>query len=546
MDHGQDERRDFLRVAGSVLAGGSVAVLGVGARAVRASPQAAVGSGASGYDVRAFGAKADGTGLDSIAINRAIDAAAAAGGGSVFLPAGNYLCYSIHLKSNVGLYLDHGAMIIAAPPAADGASGYDAAESNQWDMYQDYGHSHFHNSLIWGEDVENIAISGPGRIWGKGLSRGAGMDTPRAEDPGVANKSIALKNCHNITLRDFSIFHGGHFGILATGADNMTIDNLMIDTNRDGIDIDCCRNVRVSNCSINSPWDDALVPKSSYALGYPRSTSQLTISNCFVSGNYQEGTLLDGTMKLYDPTERIPRTGRIKFGTESNAGFQNVTITNCVFDGCQGLALETVDGALLEDFAVSNLTMRNITSAPIFLRLGSRMRGPKDLQIGALRRVTIGNVVCSHSVPRLGSIVSGIPGHPIEDVVLHDIHVTHQGGATKQQAAIVVPEDEDKYPEPGMFGPMPSQGFFIRHAKNIELRNIQIRTEQPDERPAFVLDDVQGSRFMNVRADLPKGVPAFVLNGIEDFNVSLSRPIRDTYIDKAANQTISPGLNPAS
>ncbi|HTZ76163.1 MAG TPA: glycoside hydrolase family 28 protein [Candidatus Aquilonibacter sp.] len=529
----RSERRDFLWAASSVLAGSSVGALGVGARTTYASPKAAVGAGQSAFDVRNYGAKGDGTSVDTDAINKAIDAAAAAGGGMVLLPAGNYLCYSIHLKSNIGLYLDHGATIIAAETPANGVGGYDAAEPNQWDQYQDYGHSHFHNSLIWGENIENISISGPGRIWGKGLTRGQGES-----NPGVGDKCIALKNSHNILLRDFQIFHGGHFGVLATAADNMTIDNLMIDTNRDGIDIDCCHNVRVTNCSINSPWDDALVPKSSYALGYARSTAQLTISNCFVSGSYQEGTLLDGTMKLYDQTARVPRTGRIKFGTESNGGFNNITITNCVFDGCQGFALETVDGALLEDFTVSNLTMRNITSAPIFMRLGSRMRGPSDLQIGALRRVIVSNVVCSNSVSRLGSIISGIPNHPIENVVLNDIHVRHQGGGTKEQAAIVVPEDETKYPEPGMFGPMPSQGFFIRHAKNIELRNIEIRAMEADERSAFVLDDVQGADFFNVRADLASGVPAFVLKDVEDFNVHLSRPTPDTHIDKTAQQSV--------
>jgi polygalacturonase len=534
MSDGRNDRRDFLRAASAVLAGGSAAALGVGARPIYAAAKAAVGAGMSGYDVKAFGAKADGTTIDSAAIDKAISAAAAAGGGTVFLPAGNYLCYSIHLKSNVGLYLEHGATIIAAETPANGVGGYDAAEPNvQWEQYQDFGHNHFHNSLLWGENIENISITGPGRIWGKGLTRGQGESKP-----GVGDKCIALKNCHNITLRDFSILHGGHFGILATAADNMTIDNLMIDTNRDGIDIDCCHNVRVSNCSINSPWDDALVPKSSYALGYARSTEQLTITNCFVSGNYQEGTLLDGTMKLYDPSARIPRTGRIKFGTESNGGFKNVTITSCVFDGCQGFALESVDGALLEDFTVSNLTMRDIISAPIFMRLGSRMRGPQGAPVGALRRVVVSNVVCSNSVARLGSIISGIPDHPIEDVTLSDIHVQHQGGGTKEQAAIVVPEDENKYPEPGMFGPMPSQGFFIRHVKNIQMRNIEIRAAQADQRSAFVLNDVQGSDFFNVRADLADGVPAFVLNNVGDFNVHLSRPTPDTHIDKTVQQRV--------
>ncbi len=186
-----------------------------------------------------------------------------------------------------------------------GAGGYDAAEPNTpWDKYQDFGHSHFHNSLMWGEDIENVSITGPGRIWGKGLSRGQG-----AMNPGVGNKSIALKNCHNVLLRDFSILHGGHFGILATGMNNLTIDNLKIDTNRDGMDIDSCRNVRVSNCFVNSPWDDGICLKADYATGSPRQTEFVTIANCYVSGCWEEGTMLDGTYKRFGPDARVPHTG---------------------------------------------------------------------------------------------------------------------------------------------------------------------------------------------------------------------------------------------
>jgi polygalacturonase len=192
-----------------------------------------------------------------------------------------------------------GSTILAAdPPSQSKAEGYDLPESNQpWEAYQDFGHNHWRNSLIWGENLDDVAIQGPGLIWGKGLSRGEGAG-PVAEAPGVANKAIALKSCRNILLRDFSILHGGHFGILATGVSNLTIDNLKIDTQRDGIDVDCCRNVRISNCTINSPWDDAICLKSSFALGYACDTEMVTISDCMVSGSYLEGAVLDASFKL--------------------------------------------------------------------------------------------------------------------------------------------------------------------------------------------------------------------------------------------------------
>ena len=265
-----------------------------------ASPQAT--QAGEKFDARLFGATGDGKALATPAINKAIDAAAANGGGTVIFPAGSYLCHSIHLKSNVDLYLGRGATILAAESPGPGGEGYDPPEPNQWDRYQDFGHSHWHNSLIWGEDIHNVSITGPGLIWGRGLNRGSGDIALAA---GVGNKSISLKNCHNVILRDFSILHGGHFGLLATGVDNLTIDNVLIDTNRDGIDVDCCRNVRISNCSVNSPWDDAICPKSSFALGYARPTDNLTIANCYVTGGYQEGTLLDGTFKRIGPITRL-------------------------------------------------------------------------------------------------------------------------------------------------------------------------------------------------------------------------------------------------
>ena len=519
-------RRDFLRLSSAGMAG---AALGSGPGGAQTAPAA---SNPGVFDIRSFGAASDGKTIDTPAINRAIEAAATAGGGTVRFPPGNYLSYSIRLMSNVALYLDQNAVIVAADPVA-GSASYDLAEPNTpWDAFQDFGHNHWRNSLLWGDGIENFSIFGPGLIWGRGLSRGWGAG-PVAEHPGVANKAIALKNCRNVTLRDFSILKGGHFAILATGVDNLTIDSLKIDTDRDGIDVDCCRNVRISNCSINSPWDDAICPKSSYALGYARATENVTISNCYVTGAYQLGTLLDGTCKRFAADAKVSRNGRIKLGTESNGGFKNIAISNCIFEGCHGLALETVDGGLLEDIAITNLTMRDIVSSPLFLRLGSRMRGPAGSLVGKLRRILIANVVCSNANSRFSSILSGIPGHPIEDVQIDGIYIQHQGGGTPQSAAIEPPEAENKYPEPSMFGEMPSQGFFLRHARNISLSNVEIASLSEDARPAFVLQDVEGADFFRVRTPLVAGVPAFALSTVRDFSAYRCPRVPDTQLDVA-------------
>src|SRR4051812_38470081 len=405
------DRREILKWAGSGAAFASVPLFGAAA-----ANHPSVSSNAF-FDVRRYGATADGKTLDTKAIQSAIDAAEHSGGGTVLFPAGTYASYSIHLKSNVALYLDQGATLLAASVPLEGTTsgGYDAAEpQGPWEPYQDYGHNHWHNSLLWGENLHDVSILGPGRIWGKGLSRGHDHDTdlPDTTKPGVGNKTIALKLCRNITLRDFQILQGGWFGILATGVDNLTIDNLRIDTNRDGMDIDCCRNVRVSNCTVNSPYDDGICPKSSFALGYPRSTENLTITYCMVTGNYVIGSVLDGTWKKMGPEFAGNVHGRIKFGTESNGGFKNITISNCTFDDSQGLALETVDGANMEDVTVSNITMRGSFSSPFFLRLGRRMRGPAGRPIGTLKRVMITNVTSS-GAGFLPSIIAGLPDHPI-------------------------------------------------------------------------------------------------------------------------------------
>jgi polygalacturonase len=587
-------RRDLLRLSSMGLAASAVSALP--ALAAKKTPVSALSPLA--FDVRAYGATGDGKTIDSPAINKAIEAAEAAGGGTVVFPAGVYMSFSIRLKSKVNLHLTQGSTIIAAdspkPGETTGYMGgtYDPAEpKTAWDAFKDYGHNHWHNSLIWGENISDFSITGPGLIWGKGLSFGAGPGrgpagagaggvgfgperpggaarpggpaagtpaaagaaapgaaaraggfTPRsrgdypmyqAEQPGVGNKAIALKNCRNVILSDFSLLKGGHFGMLLTGVDNLIIDGLKIDTDRDGMDIDCCKNVRVANCTVNSPWDDGICPKSSFALGYNRPCENITITNCFVTGTYRLGTVLDGTWKKFDmETDRkIGGTGRIKCGTESNGGFKNFSISNCVFEGCQGLALETVDGALLEDFTVTNITMRDIISCPIFLRLGARLRGPKgtgdqSTVVGTLKRILISNINCYNTSAKYGSNITAIPGFFVEDVKLADIYVEHGGGGTADDAKIVVPEKENVYPEPGMLGTLPAHGFYFRHVNRLEMSHVEVRPTGPDARPAIYTDDVHRADFISITA--PSTPPAFSFNNSSDVRVLMSRAAPDS------------------
>lgn len=477
------------------------------------------------FDVRAFGAKGDGTTLDTDAINRAIAAASASGGGTVRFPAGSYLSYSIRLRSNLALYLDAGATILAAAQPAAGAPGYDPAEPNllngQDNVFQDYGHSHFHNSLIWGENVENVSILGPGRIYGLGLLRNGG------NRPGQGNKAIALKLCRNVTLKDFTLLQAGWFSLLATGVDNLTIDGLRVDTNRDGFDIDCCRNVHVANCSVNSPQDDGICLKSTFALGFARPTENVTITNCQVSG-YIMGTFLDGTYRA----NGLGGTGRIKFGTESNGGFRNITISNCVFDHCNGLALEAVDGGIIEDVTISNLAMRHIANAPVFVRLGHRMRGPEGTPIGIIRRVSISGLVASDVAGRSAMLIAGTAGHPIEDLRLTDIRISFQGGGTAAQADNNPPEDEPNfYPEPGSFGILPSYGLFARHVTGLTARHVEVSFVNAEQRPPVILDDVAGVTLDDIVARRTAGAPLVMAWGVHDLTARSLPGLADAHLD---------------
>ena len=550
---------------------------------------------AADFDIRAHGAKGDGVTLDSPAINRAIEAASAAGGGTVRFPAGTYLSFSVRLKSNITLAFDAGAVLLAATPSA-ALGGYDTPEPNEWGdklQYQDFGHSHWHNSLIWGENLENVSIVGPGRIDGtKGLVRNAGFGgggrggrgagggggpngtvapgssptpaptTPPAGAPVAGNKAIALKNCRHVLIRDVSILLGGHFALLATGVDHLTLDNVKVDTNRDGFDIDACRHVRISNCSVNAPHDDAIVLKSSYALGEARPCENVTITNCSVTG-FDAGTFFDGTFKrtMERAADRDGPTGRIKFGTESNGGFKNITIANCTFERSRGLALETVDGGLIEDIAITNITMRDVTNAPIFLRLGNRARGPAGTPVGAIRRVRISHVTVSNADPRYPSIIAGLPGHPIEDLSLSDIHITHRGGLTLEQVAqqpadlvntfflrgpgltgprdpFIPPEQEKAYPEPSMFGLLPAHALYVRHAKNLTVRDFTVAFTTADTRPAIVLDDVATATFDRASLQRTAPAPTFVLRKVTAFTARSIRNLPDTTRPTAENESL--------
>lgn len=447
------------------------------------------------FNVRDYGAKGDGKTLDSPAIDKAIEACVKQGGGKVVLPAGTYLSGSIHMKSNVELHLQSGCVILAAPQSM---GAYDKSETFGFPEYQDGGHTYFHNSLIWAEGQENISITGHGMIDGLGLTK---KDTEKGGKVqggsiGAGDKAIAFKQCKNILIRDVTIYRGGHFAIIVTGCERGTIDNVTIDTNRDGIDIDCCKYITLTNCKVNTPNDDAIVLKSSYALKRAVPCEHIIVTNCIVTG-YKLGTFLDGT---YVPEKVNWVCGRIKLGTESNGGYRDITISNCTCMYSSGLAFEEVDQGLMDNIVVTNIALKHVHHYPIYITTGCRNRGPKEVtEPSRGQNIMISNVQALDCDSLAGIIITGMENAPLKNISLSNIFVEYRGGGTADMAQKKYREQGTNYPEPRWAGPTPSYGLFARHIDGLKLRDITFALKKDDGRPAVMLENVKNLDMKDVK-----------------------------------------------
>ncbi|MBE5962992.1 MAG: hypothetical protein E7256_16705, partial [Lachnospiraceae bacterium] len=354
------------------------------------------------FSVLDYGAKENGSPVDNTAaINEAIHAAAVNGGGTVVIPAGTYKVYTIHLESLVNLYFEKGATLLAAKTSIQHSyqkqesegGNYEEPEVNRYAGLQDHGHTYFANSLIYGADIHNVMIYGEGLINGAALDQttdtleyvlqgGDPMDPKCRNGRGhngewFGNKAIALVRCENIVLKDFSLVIGGHFAIIAEAVTNLLCDSILVDTTRDAFDIDCCEQVTVRNSSFNSLTDDAIVIKSSFGAGFFKPAKNIWIHDCMVSG-YDAGSVYAKTYscdKLI-ATDRCGPTARIKLGTESSCGYDQITIERTRFDRSRGFALEAVDLSDMTNIIFTDCVMEHISSSPIFIRIGDRGRFP--------------------------------------------------------------------------------------------------------------------------------------------------------------------------
>jgi polygalacturonase len=437
------------------------------------------------HDIRDYGAKPDGKTLCTSSIQQAIDACSRAGGGTVYLPPGTFLSGTIYFKSGVTFRIAAGCTLLGSTNLKD----YPPTVQE----FRSYTDNYTDKSLIYGENVENIAITGRGTIDGQGAS----FEGPYKVRPYM----IRFIQCRNVTVKDVTIKNSPMWVQHYLACDDVRITGItvrsLVNSNNDGIDIDSCRRVVISNCNIES-GDDAIVLKSTSA----RVCRDVAVSNCILSS----------------------RCNALKMGTESNGGFQNIAITGCsIYDTrLAGVALEIVDGGTMDGVVVSNITMRMI-GAPIFMRLGNRARPfRKDMEkpgIGAMRNITISNIEAT-GANSTGCAISGLPEAKIENVTLSNVRLTFEGGGTKADAGREIPEKPDAYPEYSMFGKLSAYGLYCRHVKDLKLLNIQLLLERPDHRYAVILEDVEGGLINGLDAQRsPEGGEVINFTNVKNLSI---------------------------
>ena len=429
---------------------------------------------AADFNILTFGAVADGSTINTIAIQKTIDACEQAGGGKVVFPAGRFLSGTIVLKNKVVLRLEKNAVLLGSTDLKD----YQNLDPFTEGLGIDVGWA-----LVVAVDVKNIGIIGEGTIDGQGQAikeRQILKDTrPEGQRWGLRPFLVRIVRCTGVNVQGVTLKYAGAWTSHYFQSKDIRIERLKIESfgvaHNDGIDIDGCHDMIIRDCDIIS-GDDALVFKT--------TSSKMSCKNIQVSG-----------LKL-----KSNQAG-IKMGTESMAAFENIKITNCyIYDTKNGgIKLLTVDGAHLKNIEISDITMDQVRT-PMLFRLGSRLsvfRKATDIRqvTGVFENVLIKNVKAMASanaqlMPPSGVLISGVPGHAISNLTLENIEITLAGGGLAEHAHQQVPEAIDQYPEVKTFGPrVPAYGVWARHVKGLRLINVKFHLENNDLRPALVVSD---------------------------------------------------------
>lgn len=411
-------------------------------------------------------ARASGETNDTKRLQRAIDEAGERGGGTVHIPPGRYFSGSLRLLSDVSLWLDSGATIAMSQDDTD----FFPAEQLSYDPKADRSTSDFHHALLIGDSIENVSIFGGGVI-NSNRTKGGGP------------KTIALRRCGHVSIRGITIRNSPSYNISMLGCEFVTVDGVTIQNGfSDGIDPDCCRYVRITNCFVESV-DDAIVLKTSGALGERWSTEYITVDNC------------------------ILRTASIHFkcGTESCGDFRNIAVSNCVFQGGMGMrhgnpgiALYAADGGSIDNVAISNIVMCDV-GTPLAILRNNRDRCAFGNGPGPISSVRIANVIATGA--RLPSVIAGLPDAPVTGVSIDGMSITMANSSAGSKTLDAIPESPKEYPQPTMFGPLPAFGLFLRHVSTISLRDLRLQAAAQEVLPAIVADDVDEMQLLGFTDD---------------------------------------------
>ena len=454
------------------------------------------------FNIQHYGAAAGQRTLSTAAIQRAIDACAASGGGQVLVPPGTFLTGGVVLKDRVNLHLSDGAVLLGSPWVRDYAPHAPRSKA-RYDRF-------LLTSLLFAQGAGGISVTGKGTLNGNSQGENDFISKDRVEKHRPC--LIWFDECANVSVRDVTFTSSGFWTETYTRCRNLHVGGITVRDstfrNNDGCNIIDCDNAIVENCNIDA-LDDGICLK-----GY-------TSAGCrnVVIRNNRVRSLCNG----------------IKAGTDSSGGFQNILIENNVVwqTGIAGLALELVDGGVMRNVIVRNLAM-DVVETPIFIRLGDRNRPIvtdssdavpatgvlEDIHISGIRaQVNDAEKHSSaeramHNYLPYASSITGIPGRPVQRVFIDDVDIEILGGfppGTQEDARRVVPENSRAYPENRMFGVLPASAFYVRHARDIHLSNIRVSLRQPDARPVFVLDDVHDSSFHSVRVNTVTPAPSFRL-----------------------------------
>ncbi len=420
-------------------------------------------------NVMDFGAIADGVTLTTEAFNAAINACAESGGGYVEVPAGEYVCGSIYLKSNVILVLAPGCTVYASMDIKD---------------FIPLTHRKGDRGMISASEIVNSGVIGAGVLDCRRTNE------LRAAHPGAGRPSVvAMEFCENFILDGITLKDTGGFTIYSFYNTNVTFHNIKITTrgceNGDGIDFSGSKNVVISDCFINT-GDDAIGLKTHHP---GEDCENFTITNCVIT----------------------TRWAAVRLGPETCGHMKNITISNCVFNDCaDGVKVQLCDTFRMEDITVSNISMKNVvrpffitsSSCPMSGRTAKRRPDP-----GIFRRLLINNVSASMDENLRewfdpACVIQGIPDGIVEDVEISNFHFLNAGGGTEEDARKADHTEfvlRNGYPDiPD--SKYPACGLYIKNAKNVKLFNCTFDNLQYDHRTAIAAESVENLKMMMTEA----------------------------------------------